>query len=341
MAQRISFPVKVTPSMTESDAVEQMMKYIDQLQKIGGLSSVDKDDLVLDYEYDANNSNIVLTLSKEHILDPSKFQTVKAGLVTPVDKIELVDSVKIPNREFSAATISERLRIIGMDPRMRFKLTILDYKKFYKAQSTKLKTKPILAKHLRSMFVTDMMGIFSEILPHIQEGKQLQQLTGLNNVTEGMQTIAKELSLAYKMALKQAKSGQISARNFKNLQTKYNQFMNLLVDQVFPGMGDLLKVAPPTPAPEAGSTEETRTHSEVRGSLQIGTSLPDKFADMFRYIQELTQVGDEVNISIKSLQTGDERNYIVPGGVGMITSISSSTQVSSEILSDGRVSILS
>jgi hypothetical protein len=136
-----------------------------------------------------------------------------------------------------------------------------------------------MGKRLKDMFILDMMGIFNEILPYIEEGKQLSSLTGLNSITEGLTSVSRDLSLAYKRALKQAKGGQLSKAIFTNLQRKYSDFMNQLIPQVFPDINEIINNTAPV--------NQTRVHSETQiGRLTVMTNDPDQLSEIIEKIQK-------------------------------------------------------
>jgi hypothetical protein len=98
-----------------------------------------------------------------------------------------------------------------------------------------------MVKNLKNMFLQDMNGLMVEILPFIGEGKQLSQLIGLNQVTQGMNTIARDLSLTYRRAMRANDTqGQIPKTIFNKLKTQYTEFMNTLVKSVLPGVEEML-----------------------------------------------------------------------------------------------------
>jgi hypothetical protein len=91
------------------------------------------------------------------------------------------------------------------------------------------------------MFLTDIMGMMSEVLPYIKEGKQLNTIVGTSQVSPSLNKIARELSLAYKLALRQQdQSGMINKTKYANLRDKYAEFMNILMEATMPGLNESL-----------------------------------------------------------------------------------------------------
>lgn len=291
---RIEFPIKGGYNYDESKAVAAMVDGLKKLIEFGALKGK-VDDFVQNYEIANPGGYAVAIIDKNYLVDASKLNSVGAStsLSYPVDMP--TDEILVNQRQFSATTINERLRLSQLNPKMKFRYTILDFKKYYKANQTKLKSKPILMKRLKDMFIVDMMGMFNDVLPEIQEGKQLATLTGLTSITDGMNVISKDLSMAYRKALKQARGGQISPSVFKTLQAKYTEFMNILITQVFPGIEEI------------NLTEATKTHSKTTsGTVTIQTSNPDKLHDLITYIQQIGNGGHTFNIVVDP----DDKEYM-------------------------------
>jgi len=290
---RIEFPIKNSTGFTEAQAIQNMVAGLNKLIEVKAIKG-DLDSIVENYEIANPGGWAVAIIKKDALVDGSKLETVGANLSFPMDIVE--DIVTMPStRQFSAATIQERLRLQGLDPKIKFRLTILDYKKFYNGNKNKLIKDPSLANRLKNLFVSDLMGIFSQILPHIEEGKQLKTLTGLSTVTQGLDREASELSKAYRRALQQARNGQISSSALKPLQQQYSKFMNLLIPQVFPGIDKIL-------------TEETRTHSEkVKGTITVHTSCPDKLYKVLGILSDILNSGKDVEVQLSSIDIEDRK----------------------------------
>jgi hypothetical protein len=236
---RIEFPLKNSGAqVTEQDSVSYMMVGLKKLLGFGALQGK-IDDFLLDYEFSKERNYCTAIIKSSAMKDASKFQSIGASLSYPVE-IDKLDLDGDKNKTFSAATIQERLRIVSLPPKVKFRSIVMDYKKYWDTNKIKFSRKPEMAVRLKNMFVADLNQLFSEILPYVQEGKQLAALTGLQSVTEGMNMISRDLSLAYARAIKQTKSGQLSNITFKALQVKYADFMNQLIPQVFVGIEDVM-----------------------------------------------------------------------------------------------------
>lgn len=241
---KIEFPINNVSPYSEESAVRHMVNALHKLIKFGAIKG-NLDEIVRNYEIHNPGGFAVAIVDKSCIVDPSKFQSCGAGLSFPMDmdpsQNEGSTVISTDQRQFSATTIQERLRISKLDPKMKFRLTIRDYQKYYQKNRNKLANDRETTIRLKNMFLMDTMSIFNEVLPLIEDGKQLSVLTGLNNVTKDMNAVARDLSLAYKRAIKQSRTGTLSKNVLVPLQSKYSEFMNKLIPQVFVGIEDTLR----------------------------------------------------------------------------------------------------
>lgn len=290
---RIEFPIKNSTGFTEAQAIQNMVAGLNKLIEIKAIKG-DLDSIVENYEIANPGGWAVAIIKKDALVDASKLETVGANLSFPMNIVE--DIITVPQtKQFSAASINERLRLQGLDPKIKFRLTVLDYKKYYTSNKNKMTKDPRLMKNLKNLFISDMMSIFTQILPFIEEGKQLQTLTGLSTVTKGMNTAAKDLSTAYRKALKQAKNGQISSSVLRPLQEKYSNFMNLLIVQIFPGIDKILN-------------PDTKTFSErVKGTITIHTTFPESLYKFLNVLEENLSSGKDTEVQIISVDEDDNR----------------------------------
>jgi hypothetical protein len=237
---KIEFPINYVRPFDQASAIKYMMEGMTKLIKFGAIKG-NLDDIIVNYEIHNPGGYAIAEIKKEALVDGSKLQSTGASMTYPFHKDDFkIDSVKLDStqRQFSTATIQERLKISKLDPKIKFRLTVRDYQKFWKSNSSKMDKSTALK--LRNMFLMDTMGIITEVLPLIGEGKMISQLTGLNSVTKDMNNVARELSTAYRKAIKQSKTGSLSKSVLQPLQQKYNEFVNLLVPQVFVGFNDII-----------------------------------------------------------------------------------------------------
>jgi len=200
----------------------------------------------------------------EDILAEALVDTDLGMLDDYTEDFDLLDDIK----EFSASSINERLRVSKMDKKLRFRYLIMDYKRYYAQKRKQLESKPEQMKMLRNMFLQDIMGIFTEILPYIEQGKQLNTLIGVSQVTPAVNKQARNLSLIYRRALKAEKSsGQIPKTVYQSLKKAYLDFVNALIPQVFPGMEEVLSGKSEEPVEETtkkNTNAESKNYSYTR-----------------------------------------------------------------------------
>jgi hypothetical protein len=213
---------------------------IQQLIESGALKG-NADEFLKDYTVDEATNYINITIPQSALGLTNELEVVGAATCptykVATDMLQYIDAIDGQLKTFSAATINERLRIAMRTPKVRFRYVIMDYKRFFKQKESQLKKNPELAQKLRNMFLTDVMGMFTEVLPQIEDGKQLATLVGTSQVTPKLNKVARELSMAYRKALKMEKtSGQINKSYYTRLKKSYTEFMNELLEQVFPGL---------------------------------------------------------------------------------------------------------
>lgn len=327
---RILFPIKEVLNPSEDKAVAAMHTGIEKLLKIGALKGK-AEDILKDYEIDNNNGYAIAIIDEDRIVDPSKLNTVGATMGLQYKFPVSLENPDYSNyveqfKNFSAATLTERLRLAKANPKLRLRYMIMDYKRYFKQRARKLKDDPKGAKLLRTMFLNDMMGLFSEILPLVVEGKQLNTILGVSQVNPKMMKVARDLSMAYKRSLKQqATAGQISKTNFKNLRTQYNQFMSQLMESVMPG---IIAMSEPEFAKKVEGKDE-QMEEQKSASLEtsllstfsdgsssgdkegvlIDTSNSDQLIELLNYIKELGNIGHSFTVVVDPGNTDHEKKF--------------------------------
>lgn len=240
----LQFPIVSTPPITEEHSLKELMKGLTTLVEIGAIKGP-LDEVLIDYEIDLDNRVMKAYLVSDALLDGSKLNTVGSSLVIEVPKEllapVLAEELEIEDKTFSVATIQERLRLSNMNPKIRMRYIVMDYKRFWNSRKSSMEKNPDNAIKLKNMFLTDLTGIFNEIVPFIEEGKQLNTLLGLSQITPRMNKVARDLSLTYRRALKAEKtSGQLSKGIYQKLKLQFGEFMSTLVVEIFPGIEDIL-----------------------------------------------------------------------------------------------------
>jgi hypothetical protein len=243
---------------TDDQKVEFMVMQLTRLIDLGALKGT-IDEFMQDFDF-STDGYVKAVIDESAIGLTDQFNTVGGSFapeyevkeVSPLDVATYEDAMKL----FSVSSINDRMRIAMRDPKQRFRYTILDFKRYYNSKKRKIQSDPKFAEKLRNIFMTDVMGMMVEVLPYIEVGKQLAQLVGTNQVSPGLNKIARELSLAYKLALRQEKqAGMINKTKYANLKEKYSEFMQILIDTVMPGINEAISGEKPE------QKEESRKYS--------------------------------------------------------------------------------
>lgn len=271
---KIRIPLNVTRPVSESMAVEQLNAAIIKLIKVGALKG-EPSEFMVGYDvknYDAENC-VVVEINKDALVDVAPFTTVGGGLSLDDEKFHWWDDkVELP-KTFSVATIKERLRLKGKDMRFQVRYLINDYRRYWNSQKDKLQASETDRNNLIQIFLSDLMQLFNTILPSIKEGKQLSALLGLNSISPQLNKVAKDLSFAYKLALKSEEANGAPTKNrYIDLVGKYKAFLNALIPVVFEGIqvGNQQKEE---------AKEDTKTHCYKfcsDGRIDLFSNIPTK-----------------------------------------------------------------
>lgn len=272
----IQFPIEAKPPLSEEQAIEGMNYGLARLIEEGAIKGP-IDEVLKDFDCDLDSGYIIAHLTPDSLYDGSKLNTVGASSIyeVPEGYVKLGDGGE-SSKTFSAATIQERLRLSKLNPKVRMRYTVMDYKRYYKSKLESLKKHPEQLKALKNMFLVDLMGIMQEIVPYIEEGKQLNTLLGVSQVSPGMQKVARDLSIVYRRALKSDKAqGQIPKGIYSKLKEAYADFMGQLVVSVFPGIQETLSSqTEETPNPsqlnsKSKSTSRTYSYCDTDGRINL------------------------------------------------------------------------
>lgn len=131
-------------------------------------------------------------------------------------------------REFSVASLTERLRMNTLNSKMRFRRTVMDYKRFLAAKKSNLELDKL--NLLQRMFMADIMAILTDYSEEIIAGKRVSTILGVSSL--GSQDLTKavmKLSIIYPKALKSEKLlGDVP----KNQYIKLTQAMELFFSEL-------------------------------------------------------------------------------------------------------------
>lgn len=137
-------------------------------------------------------------------------------------------------RNYSVASIKERVRYAKLSPRQRFRKLFLEYKMFIRQSGGVEKIGSEEEKILRSLFMTDVLDIFKSITSDVMDGKQINTLIGASSLGKNIRVAAQKLQLPCKMAFTEMnKKGTLSPIRMKQLQDAYIEFSKAMCDEVF------------------------------------------------------------------------------------------------------------
>ena len=237
---RIKLNLNADKPLTEELAVEQVDKAIKKLVEYGALKG-DPEEFMENYDIVLGSSNYVLIdIKKNAYVDGAPLSSVGAEKISsqeiPSDAKAFIEA----NKSFSQASIKERLRMSNMDPKMKFRYVVIDYRRYYSSQRDKLMKNLDEFKKLRNMFIHDLMNMITDVAPLIQEGKQLGFLLGTQQYSPEISKIAREFSIAYRKALTSIeKNGTPQPMLYKVLDMKFREFIKQILPSVFPGIEDV------------------------------------------------------------------------------------------------------
>ena len=162
------------------------------------------------------------------------FTTLKVKEFSQISDYSIIeDQAMEEQKEFSVATLKERLRYNKLSPRQSFRRLIMDYKQLIRSQGNK-GLDPEDERILKSLFTTDILNILKQIHPEILKGKQISTLLGASSLGKSTRVAAQKLQIPYKMISKEIeKNGAPTPNRFKKLSEAYLEFINSMVEEVF------------------------------------------------------------------------------------------------------------
>ena len=178
------------------------------------------------------------TLPKSSKIDLC-FTTLRVKEFSQMSELELFEVTPeveevVEQKEFSVATVKERLRYAKLSPRQTFRRLMLDYKGAIKAAGGVDKMDPEDIRILKSLFTTDVLNIIKTIYPDIMKGKQIATLIGASSISKNARQACQKLQIPFRMAMQQQEKQQfITKDRYQKIQNAYLEFVNSLIDEVF------------------------------------------------------------------------------------------------------------
>lgn len=165
------------------------------------------------------------------------FTTLKVKEFSQISELEISEETRDvveEQKEFSVATVKERLRYAKLSPRQTFRRLMIDYKGAVKAAGGVDKMDPEDVRILKSLFTTDVLNIVKSIYPDIMKGKQIATLIGASSISKNARQACQKLQIPFRMAMQQQEKQQfITKDRYQKIQNAYLEFVNSLIDEVF------------------------------------------------------------------------------------------------------------
>lgn len=165
-----------------------------------------------------------------------RFTSLKVKEFSCSCDVKVIDVVEIneKQKEFSVATVKERLRYSKLSPRQQFRRLMLDYKQAVRSAGGVEKIDENDLKVLKSLFTTDILNIIKQIYPDIMKGKQISTLIGASSISKNARQAAQKLQIPFRMAMQQQEKQKfVSKDRYQKIQNAYLEFTNSLIEEIF------------------------------------------------------------------------------------------------------------
>lgn len=138
-------------------------------------------------------------------------------------------------KEFTQASVRDRLREAKLSPRMYFRRVYLSYSQVVKAMGGVQRIKEEDLKILKSMFTSDILWILNQIQPEVvNKSKQINTLLGCSSISKSARQAAQQLQQPLRMAgIEVKKQGFLTKMRYAKLQDSYLEFIRSLQEGVF------------------------------------------------------------------------------------------------------------
>ena len=141
------------------------------------------------------------------------FTTLKVKEFSQISELEISEEEIVEQKEFSVATVKERLRYAKLSPRQTFRRLMIDYKGAIKAAGGVEKMDPEDVKILKSLFTSDVLNIIKTIYPDIMKGKQIATLIGASSISKNARQACQKLQIPFRMAMQQQEKQQFITKD--------------------------------------------------------------------------------------------------------------------------------
>ncbi len=163
----------------------------------------------------------------------NKYTFLKAKEFSSVCSVEEVQET-VKQKEYSVATLKERVRYAKFSVRQQFRRLFIDYKQLVKSYGGGDKMDPEIRKICESLFTSDVLNLIKKITPEILAGKQINTLIGASSLGKSIRQAAQQLQIPFRFAMQEiVKTGKISPMRYKKIQEAYTEFTKAMLDEVF------------------------------------------------------------------------------------------------------------
>ena len=144
------------------------------------------------------------------------------------------DDTTAEEKKFSVMAVKDRIREAKMNPRMRFRKMVMNYKQAIRSLGGVEKIDPETLKIMKSLFTTDILDLMKTITPEVLKGKPINTLLGASSLGKNVRVAVQKLQMPYRMALQESqKAGFVSKMRYEKIQSAYIEFCRALEDEVF------------------------------------------------------------------------------------------------------------
>lgn len=149
-----------------------------------------------------------------------------------MQKEKVFSATEVEEKAFSIRTIAERMKTMNLPLIKQMRLLIRDNKMYYKMSLRKMKQEPERFVQLKTLFTTDFMQHFTEVLPAVMEGDtKLAQSLGLQVLAP---KAIKASRLLQRDFLMMQKVGGAPKQLLRRAQNNFSAFIDAITDVVFP-----------------------------------------------------------------------------------------------------------
>jgi hypothetical protein len=132
----------------------------------------------------------------------NKYTFLKAKEFSSICSVEEIQET-VKQKEYSVATLKERVRYAKFSVRQQFRRLFIDYKQLVKSYGGGDKMDPEIRKICESLFTSDVLNLIKKITPEILAGKQINTLIGASSLGKSIRQAAQQLQIPFRFAMQE------------------------------------------------------------------------------------------------------------------------------------------